>query len=96
MPVEKCSTHWKTVGLTGKAMQYLRRNPSGTWTFTPPNDCVAAGLMSSKSFDDGRTARFYVMDKMKTIDAFREGRIPPKVLTKDNTVRQLVCHYLPF
>lgn len=76
-------------------MKYLRRHKSAGryfWRFNPPQDAVDAGIVSRKTFTDGRTARAYVSPKLKLIEDWKRGKLSGTVVA-NSTVDQLASNY---
>lgn len=65
-----------------------------TWTLTPPDDIIEAGLVTKKSYHDGRTARQAERYLKKIIEDYRSGKLAGDVLPEDPTFRVLMGHYL--
>lgn len=65
-----------------------------TWVLTPPDDILDAGLVSRKTFHDGRTARMAERLLKKVIESFRSGKLPPDLVPEDPTFNVLMSHYL--
>lgn len=65
-----------------------------SWTLTPPEDILEAGIFKTKTFHDGRTARMAERLLKKVIADFRAGKLAPDVMPEDPTFNVLVAHYL--
>jgi integrase len=79
-------------------MKYLRKikraDGSVVHRFTPPPEAVKAGIVSAKTYEDGRAARYEVPRLIAKVEAFQRGELAAKVLTPKSTVRQVIANYL--
>lgn len=64
------------------------------YRFNPPQDAVAAGVVRSQTFRDGRTARHEVPKLIEKVEAFRRGDIVAGNIGPASSLRQVVAHYL--
>ena len=64
------------------------------WFFHPPADAKYAGVVSSCTFSDGRTARFEIPKLIEKVEAFRRGEIALDNIGPSSKVKHVVSHYL--
>jgi integrase len=65
-----------------------------SWTLTPPEELIEAGLARPQTFHDGRTALAAKRSLEKTLKAFREGKLAGDFIPQYPTIRMLSAHYL--
>lgn len=65
-----------------------------TWTLTPPEDILEAGLVTKKIFHDGRTARMAERLLKRIIEDFRSGKLAADIMPEDPTLMVVAGHYL--
>tara|TARA_R110001599_G_scaffold46218_4_gene135683 strand:+ start:429 stop:1514 length:1086 start_codon:yes stop_codon:yes gene_type:complete len=70
------------------------KDGSAVYRFNPPNDAKSAGVVSPKTFHDGRQARHEVPKLVKIVDDFRKGNILVGTLGVKSNLRQVTAHYL--
>lgn len=78
-------------------MAYLKRHKSAgryVWTLTPPDDIIEAGLVSRRTFKDGRTANAARKYLERIVRDFRAGKLPADIMPDNPTLRVLAAHYL--
>ena len=63
------------------------------YRFSPPKDARLSGVCKSKTFKDGRTARFEIPKFIKIVDDFRRGQIVAGNLSINSTLRQVLAYY---
>ena len=73
--------------------KYRRKDGHLSWRFIPPDDAKAAGVVSNKTFQDGRTARHEIPKLIELVDKFRKGEIVVGKVGPKSTVRQVFSHY---
>lgn len=88
-----------TVGNTALAdLKYVKvaKNRSGktVYRFEPPQDAIRAGVVTRRTFQDGRTARHEVPKLIAKVEAFRRGDIVAGDIGPSSNLRQAVAHYL--
>jgi len=62
--------------------------------FRAPKDALKAGVVSSKTFTDGRTARYEIPKLIARIEAFRKGKVFSEVLDKDSKFKHVAANFL--
>lgn len=79
-------------------MKYTRKvtlkDGSTVHRFVPPRDAVAAGVISHKTFKDGRTARYEVPRLVETIEAYRRGDIKEGNVGPTSKILHVINYYL--
>ena len=78
-------------------MKYIRREKrqgENVWVFYPPEDVKIAKVLTKRTFNTYHQARSAHEGLVRTVERFRRGEIPGKVLTPSNTVSQAVSAYL--
>ena len=63
------------------------------YRFSPPKDARLSGVSQSKTFRDGRTARFEIPKLIKIVEDFRKGKIVAGNLSINSTLRQVLSYY---
>lgn len=75
-------------------MRYIRRNKLAdgktVWRFDPPKDAVLAGVVTSKVWEDGRTARYEAPRLIELVDKFRAGEIEGVNINELSTVNVVI------
>ena len=72
-----------------------KRKDGGTsWMFLPPDDAARAGVVSTITFRDGRTARHEIPKLIALIDRFRKGEVVVGRCGPSSTLSQLLTFYL--
>jgi integrase len=79
-------------------MRFLHQGttPSGKkfWKFKTPKDVYEAGLLpSSKTWSDGRSARYEAQRMAQVVDKFRSGQALPKEIHKDTPLHAILSWY---
>lgn len=62
--------------------------------FDPPQDVRAAGVVKSRSFQDGRAARYEIPRLIEKIDAYRRGEIIEGDIGPKSKIKHVINHYL--
>jgi integrase len=78
-------------------LKYTRivKNKKGKrYVFVPPKDAVLAGVVRSKTFSDGRTARVEIPKLIDLVERFRRGEIVIANLGPKSTLGQVKTYYL--
>ena len=72
-----------------------RKIDGGTsWMFVPPEDVARAGVLSTRTFRDGRTARHEIPKLIALVDSFRRGEIVLGRCGPSSTLSQVLDYYL--
>mgnify|MGYP003114421658 FL=1 len=72
-----------------------RKIDGGTsWMFVPPEDVARAGVLSTRTFRDGRTARHEIPKLIALVDSFRRGEIVVGRCGPSSTLSQVLDYYL--
>lgn len=64
------------------------------YRFEPPQDAINAGVVTRRTFKDGRAARYEVPRLIAKVEAFRRGEIVAGSIGPNSNLRQAVAHYL--
>lgn len=78
-------------------MKYTKINKTKKgkrYVFVPPKDAALAGVVQSKSFADGRTARVEIPKLVDLVNKFRKGEIVAGNIGLKSTLRQTIAYYL--
>ena len=73
--------------------QKIELKDSISWRFVPPQDAINAGIVTRKTFKDGRTARYEIPRLIERVDAFRRGDIASGNVGHNSTLAQVYKHY---
>ena len=69
------------------------KDGSTVYRFVPPNDAKLSGVVKSKTFKDGRAARYEIPKLIKVVDDFRKGKILAGNIDVNSNLRQVLAHY---
>jgi integrase len=69
------------------------KDGSTVYRFVPPKDAKLSGVVKSKTFKDGRAARYEIPKLIKVVDDFRKGKILAGNIDVNSNLRQVLAHY---
>ena len=69
------------------------KDGSTVYRFVPPNDAKLSGVVKSKTFKDGRAARYEIPKLIKVVEDFRKGKILAGNIDVNSNLRQVLAHY---
>jgi integrase len=79
-------------------MKYTRtvkkKDGSTTIKFVPPEEVRKAGVVKSKTFRDGRAARYEVPRLIETIEAYRKGELKVGKVGPTSKIKHIINYYL--
>lgn len=79
-------------------MKYTRRyklkDGRTKWVFSPPEDCIKAGVAEKRVFYDGRKARWWVTRSVQKIEAYKRGTLVAGDISSELNIGQIIGHYL--
>jgi len=69
------------------------KDGSTVYRFVPPKDAKLSGVVKSKTFQDGRAARYEIPKLIKVVEDFRKGKILAGNIDVNSNLRQVLAHY---
>ena len=69
------------------------KDGSTVYRFAPPKDAKLSGVVKSKTFQDGRAARYEIPKLIKIVEDFRKGKILAGNIDVNSNLRQVLAHY---
>ena len=69
------------------------KDGSTVYRFAPPKDAKLSGVVKSKTFKDGRAARYEIPKLIKVVEDFRKGKILAGNIDVNSNLRQVLAHY---
>jgi integrase len=69
------------------------KDGSTVYRFVPPKDAKLSGVVKSKTFQDGRAARYEIPKLIKVVEDFRRGKILAGNIDINSNLRQVLAHY---
>lgn len=79
-------------------MKYTRKYTTDKgetrWTFIPPEDCRLAGVVKTRTFQDGRAARYEIPRLVERVEAFRRGELVEGDVGPRSKIKNVINHYL--
>lgn len=70
------------------------KDGSVVYRFTPPQDVLKAGVLKSRTFKDGRAARYEVPRLIEVVEAYRKGEIKEGNVGPSSKILHVINYYL--